>query len=144
MELALNAIWFFVVVVGYTLLWRSLSARSSDRCKKQFNAATCTVALALALAILFPVISLSDDLQDLSATVEDTAAARVLIKKQRSDAGVMTLLGSHRGATGFVLPGKLRLSFTTWRRPHEVPAVTAMQAVERPQFLRPPPGDVAA
>jgi hypothetical protein len=79
MELALNLAWALIAVAGYALLFRHLAIRGlgGRRGPRRWR---CFVALTCALLILFPVISLTDDLHEIQATAEE-AAASVVIKR---------------------------------------------------------------
>ena len=80
MELILNVAWFVIAAASYALLaWRFASrgterARGSIRCQ-------CIVALSCALAISFPVISLTDDLHEMQATFVELSSSRTVMKK---------------------------------------------------------------
>ena len=80
MELILNAAWLIIAVASYILYFRRLARRGPerDRGPSQFPS---LVALSCALAILFPVISLSDDLQEMQAAVLEVSPSRLVIKK---------------------------------------------------------------
>lgn len=80
MELALNFAWFLITVASYGLLiWRFASREAG--CSGTPSRCQCVVALSCALAILFPVISLTDDLHEMQATVEDSSASPIIMKK---------------------------------------------------------------
>jgi FtsH-binding integral membrane protein len=72
MELALNLVWLFLAL-GLLLTWgvRVFSFREEHR------VATAAIALACVICLLFPVISITDDLNSSAALCE----ARTLIKK---------------------------------------------------------------
>jgi hypothetical protein len=80
MELALNLIWFIIAAASYVLLVRHLASRSAERARgpSRFR---CVVALGCLLAILFPVISLTDDLHDMQATMEESLSSSFIIKR---------------------------------------------------------------
>ena len=79
-ETILNALWFLLAIASFGLLFRSLAYRSAkpSHSSSRFQ---CVVALGCALAILFPVISLTDDLHDMQAAVEDPASSGLSAKK---------------------------------------------------------------
>src|SRR5690242_16293600 len=79
MELALNVAWLMIATASYALLLR-LPCRSAARGhgSRQLQ---CMVALGCILTILFPVISLTDDLHEIQATVEDSSSSRIITKK---------------------------------------------------------------
>ena len=80
MELILNALWFVIAVGSYALLLRRLMCSGAERRQgpRQWQ---CIIALGCALSILFPVISLTDDLHDMQATVEDPSSSGAIMKK---------------------------------------------------------------
>lgn len=79
MELILNAVWLVIAVASYVLYFR-LARRGPER--DRGPSPFCSmVALSCALAILFPVISLSDDLQEMQAAVVEVSPSRLVIKK---------------------------------------------------------------
>ncbi|HMK23584.1 MAG TPA: hypothetical protein VK466_14715, partial [Terriglobales bacterium] len=67
MELLLNLIWLLLVVPAY-LLWRS-GTRRSDAHRSGF----VLLVLACTLAILFPVVSASDDIQAMRPEMEEAS-----------------------------------------------------------------------
>ena len=79
MELVLNVAWFIIAAASYALFFRVLSGSAGrehgpSRCQ-------CIIASSCALAILFPVISLTDDLHERQATVEESSSSRIIMKK---------------------------------------------------------------
>jgi hypothetical protein len=80
MEIILNAVWLVIAVASYVLLVRHFANRSPEfgHCEGQFRS---IIALSCVLAILFPIISLSDDLQEMQASVAEVPPSGVLIKK---------------------------------------------------------------
>jgi hypothetical protein len=79
MELALNLIWAVIAVVSYALLFRYLAAHRTEL--NPVSSRSHCVALTCALAILFPVISLTDDLQEMQATLEESSTSVLAAKK---------------------------------------------------------------
>ena len=79
-ETVLNALWFILAIASFGLLFRSFADRSAEpsHSSTRFQ---CVVALGCVLAILFPVISLTDDLHDMQAAVEDPASSGLTAKK---------------------------------------------------------------
>lgn len=79
MELTLNLAWAVIAVASYARLFRHFAIR---RCGRGHGPRRwqCIVALTCALLILFPVISLTDDLHEIQATAEE-AASCVVIKQ---------------------------------------------------------------
>ena len=80
MELAFNATWFVIAIASYVLLVRQLAIRGPERAQGT-NRFRLFVSLSCALAILFPVISLSDDLQAMQAAVVEISPLRLVTKK---------------------------------------------------------------
>lgn len=71
MEAALNALWFLIALAGFCLwLRQNLSAAASQKARCSLLASLAS--LACALALVFPVISLTDDLRDEQAILEDS------------------------------------------------------------------------
>jgi hypothetical protein len=80
MELALNLVWAVIAASSYALLFRRLAFRGAWHGRGQTQA-QCIAALTCALAILFPVISLTDDLHEMQATAEEATSSGLVIKK---------------------------------------------------------------
>jgi hypothetical protein len=80
MELILNVAWLVLAVVSYVLLFRRLANYDPKDGRIQ-SRLQHILALTCVLAILFPVISLSDDLLAVQAKVEDASLSRLAIKK---------------------------------------------------------------
>ena len=72
MELSLNLVWF---LVGGIALWSFLGSHSRDR--KQFLFAL--IALSCAILLLFPAISVSDDLHFQAFVSEDSNPCKRLL-----------------------------------------------------------------
>src|ERR1700728_188886 len=71
MEVLLNTVWLLVTISAF-LLWRPgkyKERRPNRDCKASF----AVVALACAMVLLFPVISLTDDLNAEQANMEDSS-----------------------------------------------------------------------
>jgi hypothetical protein len=79
-ETVLNALWFILAIASFGLLFRSFAYRSAEPSRSSTRL-QCVVALGCVLAILFPVISLTDDLHDMQAAVEDPASSGMTVKK---------------------------------------------------------------
>ena len=79
MELALNLAWFIVALSSYILLIRYLASPGTEPARGP-SRWPCVLALSFALAILFPVISLTDDLHEMQATVEEPSSSRIVLK----------------------------------------------------------------
>jgi hypothetical protein len=72
MELGLNLFWLLLAAASFGF-WRS-RFRSQRRSRGSARAA---ITLACALAVLFPIISLSDDLHGEQAAVEDSSGRAI-------------------------------------------------------------------
>lgn len=70
MELFLNLLWAFVAVVAAFAVARSISGQPKRR---RYVIALATICV---LALLFPIISVTDDLHDDVAVLEETSAVR--------------------------------------------------------------------
>jgi hypothetical protein len=80
MELALNVAWFIIACASYILLAQRLARRGFEDARGP-GRVQCVVALTCALAILFPVISLTDDLYEMQATLEEPSPYCLVIKR---------------------------------------------------------------
>ena len=80
MELALNAAWFVIAIASYVLLVWQLATRGLERAQRT-NRFRLFVSLSCALAVLFPIISLSDDLQAMQAAAVEISPPRLVTKK---------------------------------------------------------------
>ncbi len=91
MELLLNIAWLMLVVPG-VLIWRCQSAfaRGSGR---QYHSRSF-VLLGCLLALLFPVVSASDDLHPISAEIEESGPFKRTVKQSP---GVKSPVWSHDG-----------------------------------------------
>jgi hypothetical protein len=90
MEFALNLIWAVIAVVSYSLLFCCDSGRG-PKLDRGTSRSQSVVALTCFLAIVFPIISLSDDLQEMQATLEEASTSVLAIKKS-----VVTLSLDHQ------------------------------------------------
>jgi len=79
-ELALNLTWAIIAATSYALLFRRLANRGA-RGGRGVSRVQCIVALTCILAILFPVISLTDDLHEMQATAEEASLSGAVIKR---------------------------------------------------------------
>ncbi len=84
MELALNSFWFALAVCGFAL-WLARIRRRRGGALRALRPFWMLVAMACALAVLFPVISLTDDLHEQEAVAEDSSAR--LSTKRSATAG---------------------------------------------------------
>jgi hypothetical protein len=80
MELALNLVWAVIATASYSLLFRWLAIRGARNVRGP-SATQCVIALTCVLAILFPVISLTDDLHEMQATAEEASASGANTKR---------------------------------------------------------------
>ncbi len=81
MEVLLNTIWLVLAIGGF-LFWRPESVRGTPA-DRGHNRSFAILALASALVLLFPVISLTDDLHGEQATMEDSS--RSVIKARNPE-----------------------------------------------------------
>jgi hypothetical protein len=114
MELALNLAWFVLVVASYGLLVRHFARRRIE-CAGRPSRCQCVVALGCALAILFPVISLTDDLHEMQAAIEESLSSASIMKKcgvnhQLAPVGashqLVYVVSSFRAAIGWIAFGR--------------------------------------
>ena len=131
MELLLNLVW---LCIGGIALWRFLGTTAMDR--KQFLFAL--VALSCAILLLFPTVSVSDDLHVQAFVTEDANASKRLLSAavQAIPIGFCGML-----LAGFLLTAMRR---TLWliRRMKSVLVPTLL--CERPVLGRAPPALVLA
>ena len=80
MELTLNLVWVIIAGANYAFLLRRLAARKAEIVRGP-NRSQCMIALTCVLAILFPVISLTDDLHEMQATLEEATPSGLVMKK---------------------------------------------------------------
>src|SRR5580704_1615207 len=80
MELTLNLVWALIAAASYAILLRHLAGRGTGWSGGPTQP-QCVIALTCVLAILFPVISLSDDLHEMQATLEEASSSVLVIKK---------------------------------------------------------------
>lgn len=92
MEVLLNTTWL-LVAVGAFLFWQFLSEGTARRF--EHNRRYCFLALAVALILLFPVISLTDDLHSQQAAMEDSS--RSIMKARNRVQGCL-----HAGRASFL------------------------------------------
>jgi hypothetical protein len=94
-ELVLNALWFILAVASFALLFRGFANHNAEHSRgpSRFQ---CVVALGCVLAILFPVISLTDDLHDMQAAVEDPSSPGVTVKKFGVNRQVTPIRAQHQ------------------------------------------------
>ena len=78
MELGLNLFWLLLTVVSFALWGRR---RSSDAGGRQRLPLLSAIALGSALAILFPVISVTDDLHAEQAVLEDSNPSKRALRQ---------------------------------------------------------------
>lgn len=79
-ELALNLAWAIIAAASYAHLFRRLAARRATGVRGH-SRIQCVIALTCFLAILFPVISLTDDLHEMQATAEEASPSVLVTKK---------------------------------------------------------------
>ena len=125
MELLLNLLWLMLAVPA-VLIWRrqSVSPRSSGKqCRSR-----SFVLLGCLLALLFPVVSATDDLHPISAEFEESGSFKRTVKQSP---GVKSPACSHDGG------GAARLAQLAWFRPenHAFGAVSEYLPVLQRQTL---------
>jgi hypothetical protein len=79
MEVFLNSIWL-LVAIGAFLFWQVDGEKGTIR-RREHSSRYRILALAVALVLLFPVISLTDDLHSEQAAMEDSSRS---VMKARS------------------------------------------------------------
>jgi hypothetical protein len=79
-ELALNVAWALIAAASYALLFRRLVKRDKEYAQSPMRW-QCVIGLTCILAILFPVISLTDDLHEIQATAEDASLSALQMKR---------------------------------------------------------------
>jgi hypothetical protein len=79
-ELALNLVWAIIATASYALLFRHFATRGEGHAFG-WRRIHCVIALTCALAIIFPVISLTDDLHEMQATLEEASPSCLIVKK---------------------------------------------------------------
>lgn len=79
MELLLNLVWLGIAIASYVILGWRLARRGRKATSPR--RVQSIMALSCVLAILFPVISLTDDLHEMQATLEEASSARLVIKQ---------------------------------------------------------------
>lgn len=84
MELALNIFWLLLALGSYAL-WFPRDSRPGRKWRRRGESSLALVAFGCALVILFPVISLTDDLHAETAIVEDSKPSRMALKNARAD-----------------------------------------------------------
>jgi len=72
MELLLNLAWLLLALPAYWL-WRRSTAH---RVGQNFRAMQCLLALGCALVVLFPVVSVTDDLRAMRTEMEESPATK--------------------------------------------------------------------
>ena len=75
MELILNLLWL-LTALGAFAWWKPQLARAGRKARRGYQALSPFLALACALAVLFPAISVTDDLHPQLAVIEDSSASR--------------------------------------------------------------------
>ena len=91
MEVLLNTIWL-LVAIGAFLLWRPERSRKARPSPRPRQTLSQFLALACALVLLFPVISLTDDLHAEQAAMEDSS--RSVMKARNMVQGCLRAGGS--------------------------------------------------
>ncbi len=80
MELALNAFWLLVALASFLLWWRRKPHAARGR-RQLCDSLRRLATLACALALLFPVISVTDDLHGEQPLAEDSSTSQRVLKR---------------------------------------------------------------
>jgi hypothetical protein len=102
MELLLNLAWMLLFLPACWLWRRCAGARAARR----LTALQCSLALACAVVLLFPVISATDDLHAMRAEMEESATNKRAVRQaasEKSNAGMNRLQGPPALLAGAVL-----------------------------------------
>ncbi len=91
MELLLNFLWLMLALPA-VLIWRRQAASSQGSGKHCHS--RLFVLLGCLLALLFPVVSVSDDLHSLSAAIEESGPSKRTVKHST---GVKSPVWNHDG-----------------------------------------------
>jgi hypothetical protein len=79
MELFLNVFWLLLALLSVGLWWTQWSRAGSGRGERGASLPSA-ISLSCALLVLFPVISLTDDLHAVPALAEETRSPRRLLQ----------------------------------------------------------------
>ncbi len=95
MELVLNAFWLLLALASLGF-WQRQRSHSKSGSRRRSESLRGLIALGCALAVLFPVISLTDDLHGEQAVMEDSSSSRKHFKtggghQASSNAGKLTV-----------------------------------------------------
>jgi len=125
MELLLNLLWLMLELPA-VLVWRRHSASTQTSARQSHSRSL--VLLGCILALLFPVVSASDDLHPLSTEIEESGPSKRTVKHSP---GVKSPAWSHDGG------GAARLAQAVSFRPEneEFGAVSEYLPVPPPQAL---------
>jgi hypothetical protein len=91
MELLLNLAWLLLALPAYWL-WRD------RKVSRGFSSRQCLLALACALAILFPVVSATDDLRAMRAEMEESPVSKRSLRQASGDKASLWNATSHNAA----------------------------------------------
>jgi hypothetical protein len=80
MELTLNLVWAIMAAASYALLFRRLAKCVAGNARG-LRRGQCIFALTCNVAILFPVISLTDDLLEMQATAKEAPPSGMVMKR---------------------------------------------------------------
>lgn len=137
MELALNLVWAVIAVVSYVSLFRHFVVYGTEDLQRPTRRQSF-IALTCALAILFPVISLTDDLHEIQATAEDASSAGLVIKRCVAGQSTASARSLHQAFLVFA-PFVSTARMAEFGGLPEQPILTQASAVLRFAFSRPPP-----
>jgi hypothetical protein len=125
-ELALNLAWLLIAVTSYALLARHLASVGKERASGPSRCVSI-VALSCALVILFPIISLTDDLHDMQVAVEEPTSCFTVMKKCGVNRPLSNIDSSHH------------LPYTvSWSRTSRQWLAIGLVAVQRTLDVQPP------
>jgi hypothetical protein len=91
MELLLNLAWLLLALPAYWL-WRD------RKVSRGFSSLQCLLALGCVLAILFPVISATDDLRAMRAEMEESSASKRSLRQGSGDRASLWSAAGHSAA----------------------------------------------
>ncbi len=129
MELALNSFWFVLALCGFAL-WLARIQRRRSPAPRALRPFWMLVAMACALTVLFPVISLTDDLHEQEAVAEDSSARLATKRSATTGASVR----SHKLSSPPALKPHLSVSPVVHALFDRVPPEEVL--FPRPTFLR--------
>lgn len=79
MELGLNLFWLLLALSSFAL-WQRQRSRTERRSRHRKGSPRSLLALGCTLAVLFPIISITDDLHSEQAIMEDSNSSKRTLK----------------------------------------------------------------